>query len=699
LQLILRLRLQGRLFGFVMSAFLAALSYFAAHGDDGPSATARHWLFDAYQQILPRARISAPVTIVAIDEESLEAIGQWPWPRDTVATLIRSINSHGPAAIGVDILFVEPDRLSPDKIAARADDAPAAVRDWLAKRPSNDTLLARAIAGMPVALGIAGLETPTPAGPLTPVMQEGEPALRHLRPYAGLMRSMPEIDGAAPAHGLLSADPDPDGIVRRTPLVAHIGDAILPSLELEMLRLAVGANWITLNGGTNGAQSVTVGEVNIPAQSNGMIWIHYGPHDPARFVSASSVLNGGVDPEMLASKLVLIGVTGLGLIDQPATPLVSRMAGVEIRAQILEAVFDNSLLRRPNWTPWAEAGLTFLFCGFLSLTIPAVRPRWTPAMWGAGSGALALAGFGAFAWQGWLIDVAMPWLSSSMLFLLLLAATLAEADHQRRQFKRDLEVQREKEAKIAGELEAARRIQMGILPDARKIRDPGGRIDVAAFLEPAREVGGDLYDLFLIDEGRKLFFMIGDVAGKGIPASLFMALGKSLYKSAVLRGGDNIAGVMTEANFEISRDNPEQMFITAFAGILDLETGELTACIAGHDAPLIKPASGITHLFEGAGGPPMCLLDDFDYPGASAQLRPGDTLLLFTDGVTEAMDPDGRLYGHDRLMALLDSLPGGMSASGIVAAIHEDVKLHARGTPASDDIALMVIVWRGGEWD
>lgn len=696
MQLLLRLRLQGRLFGFAMSALLAALSYFAAHGDDGPTATARHWLFDTYQQILPRARISAPVTIVAIDEESLGAIGQWPWPRDTAAALMRAINSHGPAAIGVDILFVEPDRLSPDRIAGRANDAPAAVRDWLAKRPSNDTLLSQAIAGMPVALGIAGLETPTPAGPLTPVMQEGEPALRRLRPYAGLMRSLPEIDDAAPAHGLLSADPDPDGIVRRTPLVAHIGDVILPSLELEMLRLAVGANWITLNGGTDGAQSVTVGELNITVQSNGMMWLHYGPHDPARFVSASSVLDGSVDPEMLASKLVLVGVTGLGLVDQPATPLVSRMAGVEIRAQILESIFDGALLHRLIWAPWAEAGLTFLFCGFLSLTIPIVRPRWTPVIWLAGGGALAMAGFGAFAFQGWLVDIAMPWLSGSALFLLLLAATLAEADHQRRLYKRDLEAQREKEAKFAGELEAARRIQMGILPDARKIRDPLGRLDVAAFLEPAREVGGDLYDLFLVNQGRQLFFMIGDVAGKGIPASLFMALGKSLFKSAVLRDTQNIAAVMSEANAEISRDNPEQMFITAFAAILDMESGMLHGCNAGHDAPLIKNTGELTAPWRCAGGPPMCVLDDLEYPGDKLQLMQGAAIVLYTDGVSEAMDPDGHLYGNGRLVALLDSLPDGMTASAIIEAIHEDVKLHARGTPASDDIALVVIVWRGG---
>lgn len=680
--------------GFAFSVLFAGIGFMAAQSNDGFITVPRNFLFDSYQQLIPRQRQSAPVTIVAIDEESLAALGQWPWPRDRIAALMQAIGGHKPAAIGVDILFVEPDQHSPGA-AQWSKDAPPAVRNWLNSRKPNDTQLAEALSGLPLALGMAGVETSTPKGPLTLVTQDGETLPDTLRAYAGLLRSLPQIDAAAAGHGVLSADPDADSIIRRTPLLVRLQDTLVPSLEVEMLRLAVGANWVTLAADAAGARTIGIGDLPIPVQRDATLWVHYGPHDSDRFVSAASVLNGTVDPAMLASKFVLIGVTGLGLVDQQPTPLGARMAGVEIRAQILEAIFDNDLLLRPFWAGWAEAGLTFLFCGFLSLTVPVARPRWTPALWLAGSGALAAAGLAAFAWRGLLLDVATPGIFGSVVFLLLLASNLAEADQQRRRYKRDLEIQREKEAKFAGELEAARRIQMGILPDASKIRDPKGRIDVAAFLEPAREVGGDLYDLFLIDEGRRLFFMVGDVAGKGIPASLFMALGKSLYKSAVLRNGDNIAGVMTQANFEIARDNPEQMFITAFAGILDLETGFLNACCAGHDAPLIKSVNKLTTTFEGAGGPPMCVLDDFNYPGATTQLSPGDALVLFTDGVTEAMDPDGGLYGHGRLIALLDQLPDGMAASAMVTAIHADVKSHMRSAPPSDDIAVVVVRWCG----
>lgn len=685
---------RGRLFGFLLSAMLALLSYTVSFADKNILSAPRHRLFDTYQRLSPRERISAPVTIVAVDEESLSALGQWPWPRSRVSELFKAIGAYEPAAIGVDILFAEPDRLSPD-MAEWGKDAPAQVRAWLAKRKSNDGQLAETIGALPLALGVGGMESPMPEGPLTPSRQTGKPSAHYLLSYEGLLRSIPVLDIAASGHGLLSAGTDPDGIVRRTPLAARLGDQLLPSLEMEMIRLAVGGKWFSLHGGPDGAEAVSAGDLRIPVQRDGTLWVHYGLHDPARFVSASAVLNGTVDPVKLNQQLVLVGVTGLGLIDYPATPVAARMPGVEIRAQILEAISDNSLLSRPSWAGWVEAGLTFLFCGLLSLTVPVVQPRWTPVIWLAGGGLLAAAGFGAFVIYRVLIDVAVPGIAGSLLFLALLASTLAEADRQRRLYKRDLEIQREREARFAGELEAARRIQMGILPDASKIRDPLGRIDVAAMLEPAREVGGDLYDIFLVDEGERLFFMVGDVSGKGIPASLFMALGKSLYKSAVLRQREDIALVMSGANAEIARENPEQLFITVFAAVLDLPSGRMKVANAGHDWPIIKPQGAPVTAWSGAGGPPLCVVDDFDYPGETRQLTPGAMVVLFTDGVTEAMDPDGAIYGLERLTALLNTIPDDLSARDVIDEIHADVKAHTLGAAPSDDIAILVVIWKG----
>ena len=171
---------------------------------------------------------------------------------------------------------------------------------------------------------------------------------------------------------------------------------------------------------------------------------------------------------------------------------------------------------------------------------------------------------------------------------------------------------------------------------------------------PARETGGDLYDYFRLDE-RRLFFLVGDVAGKGLSASIFMAVSKALYKSATLRAPDaDIGELMSAANAEVSRDNPEMLFVTAFAGILDLDTGELDYCNAGHENPcLIHAADATVRRIEDGDGPPLCAMGDFAYRGARYAMRPGELLCVVTDGVTEARNPAGALYGSARVEAVL----------------------------------------------
>src|SRR5262249_43130130 len=150
------------------------------------------------------------------------------------------------------------------------------------------------------------------------------------------------------------------------------------------------------------------------------------------------------------------------------------------------------------------------------------------------------------------------------------------------------------------------------------------------------------YDFFKVDE-RRLFFAVGDVSGKGVPAALFMALGKSLCKSYALRGDMDIGAIINRANREISRDNPEMLFITMFAGVLHLDSGEVHLCSAGQDPPFLmrrgKPSESVTSQ----GGPPLCVMDDFDYPTEALMLQPGDLLCVTTDGVAEAMNKSGAL--------------------------------------------------------
>ena len=242
-------------------------------------------------------------------------------------------------------------------------------------------------------------------------------------------------------------------------------------------------------------------------------------------------------------------------------------------------------------------------------------------------------------------------------------------------------------------MDAARRIQLGILPRAKDLA-ADHRIDLAALMIPARQIGGDMYDFFKIDADH-LFFAIGDVSGKGVPASLFMALGKSLAKSCALRGEADIGAIVNRANIEISRDNPEMMFITLFAGILNVATGEARFCNAGHDPPFLLRPGEPPRTLQGESGPPLCVLDDYGYATNACALRPGDRLCLITDGVSEATNGDGSMMGRDRVETLLAGLADDADAQAVTDQLHQAVEAFVGGAEPFDDLTILTVGWRG----
>jgi serine phosphatase RsbU (regulator of sigma subunit) len=262
--------------------------------------------------------------------------------------------------------------------------------------------------------------------------------------------------------------------------------------------------------------------------------------------------------------------------------------------------------------------------------------------------------------------------------------------------QRVVEKQRRHAAYIAGELDAAKRIQAGYLPAADALRDEP-RVEIAAAMIPARDVGGDLYDYFRFDADR-VFFMIGDVSGKGLSSSLFMAVSKALCKSVVLERPDATSGeLMRAANAAISRDNGESLFVAACACTLDLRGGALAWCNAGHENPyLLRAGDGTTTRLVDGGGPPLCVVDGFDYEGASRRLAPGDVVLLVTDGVADAQDRDGSAFGAARVDAAIARWRAGpRTARALVDTVCADVRAFAAGAAAADDVTVLALRWNG----
>lgn len=684
---------QGRPLASVLALALAA--WLALPGD-GPLPWLRLNLFDLYQTALPRPRLSGPVAVIGIDEAALKRYGQWPWPRTQLAHLIDAVNAHHPLAIGLDIIMPETDSSSPEALAARLRGTDAKLAESLAALPPNDDVLAASIRRAPVVLGVAGFDVPaastTDVVRAWPVRSLGGEARQFVRHYPQALASLPQMQANARGQAILSADLE-TGLVRRVPLVASVGESLLPSLSLELLRVATGERAVGVHVGEGGIDSVSVGDLTVPTQPGGRVWPHFSKSWPERYVSAAEVLDGRVAPDRLENRIAIVALTGIGLNDYKTTARGQVVPGVDVHAELIESFFDGRFVQRPPSIRWAEVGLFALLAALTIWLLPRFSLRAAAAAGLVLSAGLFGGGAALFWYAGLLFDAASVWVALGFVGVTLLASLLSAAKRDRRESERALQRARESAARTAGELSAARRIQMATLPDSATAFPGETRFSLAALLEPARDVGGDLYDFFMLDRDR-LFFVIGDVSGKGLPASLFMVVAKALSKSIALRGGEDIARIVAQANEELARENPEMLFVTGVYGILDAASGEVALCNAGHDAPRRIATDGSVATLPEADGPPLCVLDGFEYPVQRYRLSAGESLCLLTDGVTEAMDEQGALYGHDRLDALL-AQQGGAAPANIVWAIREDVRKFVGTAEASDDLTLLVLRYNG----
>lgn len=681
-----------------MAGLAALLLAFAVFGAEGGSRLGER-VFDLYQRLMPRTVDSFPARIVEIDERSLARYGRWPWPRSLLARLTRGIVDRGALAVGFDIVFAEPDRNAPAQLLKTYRAAPAVLRQALGALPDPDRVFAATVARRPVVLGRAGLaHSATQDSAAVPIAANftGDRPPTGLVSFAGVVSNIPELDAVAAGQAVFNNPPDPDGVVRRVPLVVLVGGRPTPALSLDTLRVAIGADGYRLKATGNQLDSLTLGDRKIPTSGDGHFRPYFTPPLEGRLVSAAAVLDGTAPADAFRNSVVFVGATALGLADIVATPLVSESPGVDIHAQVVESIINKAWLIRPAWALPGEFALALL----LGLLAVVFLPRLGPiAMISSVCVAvLAMVGGSAAAFAGahLLLDPIVPSLGAGFAALAMLCMMFIQADQRRRALSAELVRERVNAAHLEGELQAAREIQTGMLPGREQLAALPPAVEVAAALEAASSVGGDLYDAFMLDDSR-LFFMIGDVTGKGVPASLFMALSKALTRSAVLRERGGLDTAVDIANNEISRENPSQLFVTAVLGVLDLKTGRVEMVNAGHESPYVLRAAGGLSRVEMEGGPPLCVLEGFPYPVESAVLAPGDLLLVTTDGVTEARDPSGALFGAGRLAELLNGLPRPAHPEETIRAIENAVDDFKAGRPPADDLTVIAVAWRGGD--
>lgn len=265
--------------------------------------------------------------------------------------------------------------------------------------------------------------------------------------------------------------------------------------------------------------------------------------------------------------------------------------------------------------------------------------------------------------------------------------TLEEIISQRRAIK-----EHDQLVSIQHDLNVAREIQQGILPQTFPPFPGRTDFDIYASMVAAKEVGGDFYDFFMIDNHR-LGFVIGDVSGKGIPSAIFMAVSRTLIRATGLKGTPP-GECLYYANNLLCNESVSCMFVTVFYGILNTATGELEYTNAGHNPPYIVKADGSVVPIETTGDIMLGCFDGANFKSKSVQLAPGDAVLLYTDGVTEAFNSGEQLYGEERLETLLAGLDGNKPDT-IVNTVTADVTLYSTGVPQSDDITVLALKYNG----
>ena len=401
----------------VMLLSLGALSLWLL--DPVPLQSLRMAQFDQFQRWHPRPINTelTSVTVVDIDETSLKAYGQWPWPRTRMAELVRRLHDAGAAAIAFDVLLAEPDRTSPGAMARLWNNPQASAS--LQDLPDHDAVLARTLSNRSVVLGTSlsrsGASRVSPVGPIdAPVMPYriislGEPdPQRWLHGFDTQLQPLAVLQAGAAGWGAMNFAPDGDGVVRRVPLLLRVGEQIVPALSAEALRVAQGAQNHVLRSTPAGVQDVRIGAVTVPTNAQAEIWLHYPAHVTARTVSAAQVLGSSEAPHRLDGQIVLVGSSAAGLMDLRFSPLGQLVPGVQLHAMALEQMLSSQHLQRPAWAAGAEGVVLVLGVLVVGLVSLGVSIRWSALL----TAGVLIVMFGgawfAFVMQQLLLDVINP---------------------------------------------------------------------------------------------------------------------------------------------------------------------------------------------------------------------------------------------------------------------------------------------------
>lgn len=624
------------------------------------------------------------VLLVGIDEPSLEKFGRWPWLRERHADLCKLLALNDASVVAFDLLFTE------------------------ASTQEDDDYFVEGVKALPAV--VTGALTDRNAGPVSPEATRTEP----IRSVVGNRDAVHGKPGArVPIHSLGSVswmgfvDSDPsgtDGVRRRIPLLVRVGDDLYPSLALQalMLHWKVKADQVDVRLGEWMQLMGPEGQRRIPITPSGDLWLNYRAQ--TTFANASykelmaALYRDAIGEEALPAnaprvkgKIVVIGQVASGLTDLGPSPLEPTSPLVWTSMNALNSMLKGDYLRVIPLLPWTLLGWIVV----ASSTLFGLRNEHILRSLLLPVAIIALyvgVAFALFTLKSIALPVAIPVLAFVIVHFGKVSLEWIEEVFAERRISAELARTHEAKKLLEQELSIAREIQMSTLPQTFPPFPDRPEVDLHAIMIPAKYVGGDLFEFFFVGEN-KLFFVIGDVSGKGVPAALFMTMALAVIRSHVI-AGRSPAETLRRSNNVLALRNERCTFVTIFCGLLDTETGVVRYANGGHNPPVLMDGEGGVRFLE-AEGTAIGAIEGLEFSERELTLQPDQGLFLYTDGVTEAIDQKEELFSDERLLGALNVRHRAFSAEKMIGRVHRQLSTFVGDAAQFDDITALAVFYRG----
>ncbi len=634
--------------------------------------------FDLYQKIFPLVKQDSNVVIIDIDEKSLGKFGQFPWSRSVFAKIIDQVHAAEPKAIGFDVFFTEKDKQSPDEIIKSYNLIPTDVVQFQ-KIKGHDEVFKEGLKKSKSVIAVLGSNvsshgTYDRSAKAKFLSKGGDPKnFTYSFPYS--IGSLEMLEKSAKGLGSISFLDQTDGIIRSLPLIVRFNEKLYPTMGLEMVR--VGGNQKNLYVELNevGITRISSRPHRISSDPNGIIWIRYKKSQKSQYISASSVFDGKFDDKKFKDKYVLIGASAQGLFDLVKTPLGVTIPGVEVHANVIENILDQSyLIRNPN---------TYVFELLFSIIVACVtfffsqriKPKFSLSIFFGSFISVVIIGFSVFFFRSELIDISYPIFMLTITFLTGLYFRFVEEN-------KTALANLQKEAKLLKERELAGEVQKSLFPDISRFEN-----FIYASNVPARDVSGDYFDVVSVGKS-EYFFTLADVSGKGIKAGMYMAKASSIFRTL-----SNLSYPLEKVVFGVNNELVEAkfkgMFVTAVFGKFNIDTGEVTFVNAGHESIMVFDR-GKNFEFIKSELPPIGIIKYFaESMVKSKTINLKDkTFVVYTDGVTEGYLKNGQELGAEGVQRIVNGLDN-ITPKNIVDSISNELNWGAE--KLRDDITCLAL--------